>query len=115
MASTQRDAKVTPLFVGYVLMLVQFVLLCLFLMSLAFETSTTMKIALAASWGILLVASLIAMAAQATVNRRNEAAGAYPSPHLLIPTERQARISQYMELYRNGETANVVEPERLAA
>ncbi|MGB3304022.1 hypothetical protein [Gordonia sp. (in: high G+C Gram-positive bacteria)] len=105
MSSTQRDAKVIPLFIGYVLMLAQFILLCLFLMSLAFDMSTSMKVGTAIAWAVLLVASLIAMANQATVNRRLEAKGAYPSPHLLVPTERPARVSEYMNLYRNDNPA----------
>lgn len=118
-SSIQRDAKVTPLFVGYALMLVQFIVLCLLLMSLALDMTATAKIGLAVAWAVLLVASLATLSSQALVNRRKEARGAYPSPHLLVPTERQARVEQYMALYRSADadsaSESATESERMAA
>lgn len=110
-------AKVTPLFIGYALMLVQFILLGLFLAGLAFDVAASTITALGIAWGILLVLSLAAMTFQAVVNRRQEADGAFPSPHLLIPTESQHRVSQYMVLYRDEASAAPaeVEAERIAA
>ncbi|NLG47259.1 hypothetical protein [Gordonia sp. (in: high G+C Gram-positive bacteria)] len=115
-SSTQRDAKVTPLFVGYALMLMQFIVMCLLLMSLALNLAASTKIGLAVAWAVLLVVSLATLSSQALVNRRKESDGAYPSPHLLVPTERQARVAQYMSLYRTpGAVPEPATPERMAA
>ncbi|GAA4754983.1 hypothetical protein MUG78_07815 [Gordonia alkaliphila] len=117
MASTtpvtrQRADKVMPLFIGYVLMLAQFILLALFIAGPVFGWFSGGELAaMIAAWAVLLVLSLWAMAHQATVNRYNEAQGSHPSPHLLVPTETPARISAYHELYRPSAAAAAVTAE----
>ena len=100
MPSTTRDAKLPPILIGYSLLLAQFILLGFFLLSLAVDWSSTTRLVLAVVWLAVLVASLVALTAQAFTNRRLEADGAYPSPHLLVPTEHPERVSNYMALYR---------------
>lgn len=124
MTANQRDAKVPPLLIGYALLLLQFILLGLLMMSLAIDSTTTTRLALAGAWLALLIASLVALTVQPLVNRRLEAAGAQPSPHLLVPTERRARVERYLDLYRTAESttdsttadgAAVGSTERIAA
>ena len=103
MSSTPRDAKLPPILIGYALLLLQFILLGLFLLSLAVDWSNTTRLILAVAWLALLVASLVALTAQTFANRRREATGALPSPHLLVPTEHPDRVSRYMNLYRTDD------------
>lgn len=116
----QRADKVMPLFVGYVLMLGQFVLMAIGIMGVAFEWfSTGALVGVWIGWAVLLVLSLWAMAHQVTVNRYNEAQGSHPSPHLLVPTETQARVEAYKRNYQSREAAapatEVGDLERVAA
>ncbi|MBM7368192.1 hypothetical protein [Gordonia hydrophobica] len=104
MSSHSADRPIPYLPIGYLLLLVQFVLLGLSVSTLAADARGTVVTTLFLAWAVTLVASIVAFVLQAKTNRADDGQ-ATPSPHLIVPAESTDRVAAYHAIYRSPDAS----------